>query len=86
MMFAAQFVRYLPSGTMSRIRAIIGPDLADWVVRRVAGTIPNRLVQVRDGRRFRVGPDPIFYEFVVGENSSRMRHRLCVDLSEMAIA
>ena len=66
MMFAAQFIRYLPPGTMSRIRGIIGPGLADWAVRRVAGTIPNRLIAVKDGRRFRVGPDPIFLRICGG--------------------
>jgi FkbM family methyltransferase len=66
MVFAAQLIRYLPPGTMSRIRGIIGPGLADWAVRRVAGTIPNRLVQVKDGRRFRVGPDPIFLRICGG--------------------
>lgn len=65
-MFAAQFIRYLPAGTMRRIRGVIGPRLADWAVQRVARSIPRKLVRVPDGRQFRVGPDPIFFRICGG--------------------
>jgi FkbM family methyltransferase len=62
-------LNYLPSGVMSAVKACTPARLRRLLREQFRGThraIPERVVSAPDGRRFRIGPDPIYWSIYTG--------------------
>ena len=63
--------RHLPEGLRQVVRRLTTLKLRNRLRERLAGTyrsIPETVVRVADGRRFRIGPDHIYWSLYVGSD------------------
>ncbi len=71
-----RLVRYLPPGAMGFVRQQFGHNWTQWAVRQTVRSIPDSIVDMADGRRFRIGPDSIYLQIFAGRDFEPQETRL----------
>lgn len=71
-----RLARFLPPGSMAQARRWLGGSWTSWAVNRTIRAIPDRIVSLPDGRRFRLGPDPIYLQLFAGRDFEPLESEL----------